>query len=308
MALYRGPVVDAHHHLWAYGMGRHEWLDGSPASGAKDLPMGDLAPLRRDFLVADDLAAADAESGVATVHVEGGWSGPPGEESAWLDTLDRTRVAARHVFHVPLDAPDAASLIAAEAGHPRAAGLRDIVAWHPDPLRCFADRPHRMADPLWRRGLAALERHGLPFDLMLYPHQMAEATALAADFPATTFVLDHCGSPLDRTAEGLAAWRSGLQNLAAQPNVVIKISNPVAYDHRWTEASLAEVILFCLDTFGPNRALFGSDAPVSGLQADFPRLVAAYRSILADRPEAAQRAFFHDNAARLYWLEGSGAP
>ena len=305
MAPYRGPVIDAHHHLWAYGMGKHGWLDRQPAPDEGSLPMGDLSPLRRDYLVADYLADAAGLNVVASVHIEGGWSNDPGgEESAWLDTLDRTTVAARHVFHVALDAPDAAARIAAEARHPRAAGLRDIVAWHPDPARSFAARPNRMSDPSWRRGLRALADAGLPFDLMLYPHQMAEAESLARDFADMTFVLNHCGSPADRTEEGMAAWRAGLASLAACGNVHLKISNPVAYDHDWTVDSLGAVITYCFDTFGPERSMFGSDAPVSGLQAPFDRLLEAYFTILGDRPETAQRAFFHDTAARIYRLEG----
>ena len=304
MALYRGPVIDAHHHLWDYGMGKHGWL-GRPSTSDAGLPMGDLAPLRRDFLVADYLAEAEGQNVVATVHVEAGWSNDAdGEETAWLDTLDRHVVAARHVIRVPLDAPGAAERIGREARHPRIAGLRDIVAWHPDPGRSFADRPYRMSDTAWRRGLSVLVKAGLPFDLMLYPHQMEEAAQLARDFSDATFVLNHCGSPVDRSAAGMEAWRSGLAGLAACPNVFIKISNPVAYDHDWTQASLASVILCCLDTFGAERSMFGSDAPVSGLQASLGRLLEVYRNILADRPDAAQRAFFHDTAARIYRLEG----
>lgn len=302
MAPYRGPIIDAHHHLWDYGMGKHAWLDKT--SEGEGLPMGDLAPLRRNFLVEDYLAEAQGENVVATVHVEAGWSGgAEGEESAWLDTLDRRVVAARHVVRVPLDAPEAPALIAREARHSRMSGLRDIVAWHPDPARSFAARPHLMADAGWRMGLAALFEAGHPFDLMLYPHQMDEAARLAGDFPQGTFILNHCGSPADRSAEGMEGWREGLTRLAGCRNVLIKISNPVAYDHHWTEASLAQVILHCLDTFGAERSMFGSDAPVSGLQAPFRRLLGVYRKILADRPAAAQRAFFHDTAARAYKLQ-----
>lgn len=311
MPPYSGPIIDAHHHLWAYGDGHHAWLDQTAPAGSEGLPMGDLAPLRRDFMVADYLALAENEGIIASVHVEAGWSGPdpeadPGAETRFLDTLDRRRVAARHVFRVDLAAADAAARIRSEAAHPRAAGLRDIVAWHPDPARSFAPGPGRMSDPGWRRGLAALAETGLVFDLMLYPHQMAEAAALAADFPALTFVLNHCGSPADRSATGMRAWREGLARLASCPNVAIKISNPVAYDHDWTEDSLRAVILDCLHAFGPQRSMFGSDAPVSGLQARFGDLVGVYRRALADHGKDVQRAFFHDTAARIYRLSGGG--
>ncbi|WP_172327900.1 amidohydrolase [Mangrovicoccus sp. HB161399] len=299
MSRYSGPIIDAHHHLWAYGMGRHGWL-GSDGGDGDGLPMGSLAPLRRDYLVAGYLAETAGQGVVATVHVEAGWDGPPGSETAWLDTLDRSAVARRHVFRVDLGLPEAAELVRAEAAHPRAAGLRDIVAWHPDPARSFAAAAGRMSDPAWRRGLAALAETGLVFELMLYPPQMAEAEALARDFPDLTFVLNHCGSPADRSAAGMADWAAGLARLGACPNVCLKISNPVAYDHDWTGESLGAVIGTCLDAFGPQRSLFGSDLPVSGLQAEFGALLDVYRSRLSVLPEADQRAFFHDTAVRIY--------
>lgn len=303
MALYRGPIIDAHHHLWSYGAGHRPWIDLTAPDGGEGLPMGDLAPLRRDFLVEDYLEASRDEGICATVHVEAGWvGGPPGAETAFLDRLDRSLVAARHVFRVDLAAATAAALIQSEAQHPRAAGLRDIVAWHPDPARSFAAAPGRMSDPDWRRGLAALAETGLVFDLMLYPHQMAEAGRLVADFPGLTFVLNHCGSPADRSAAGMTLWREGLARLADHPNLTIKISNPVAYDHDWTEDSLRDVILTCFTAFGPDRAMFGSDAPVSGLQAPFGDLLGVYRRVLADFGPEVQRAFFHDTAARIYRL------
>lgn len=307
MAAYDGPIIDSHHHLWSYRMGHHAWLDPKPVAEGEGLPMGDLAPLRRDYGVEDFLAEAKGQGIVATVHIEALWSGGTEDgETEWLDTLDRSIVAARHVFRVPLEAVDAPARIARAARHPRAAGLRDIVAWHPDPGRAFTDRPHRMADPAWRRGLAALERAGLPFDLLLYPHQMEEAAALAGDFPATTFVLNHCGSPADRSEAGMAAWRAGLARLAECPNVVIKVSNPFAYDHDWSEDSIRAVVVHAFETFGPQRSLYGSDAPVSGLQVPMPRLLELYRAIFAGQPAAVQRAFFHDNAQRLYRLAADG--
>ena len=130
------------------------------------------------------------------------------------------------------------------------------------------------------------------------------AARLAADFPRQLFVLNHCGSPVDRTSDGLRAWRQGLAALAANPNVRIKISDLVAYDHDWTLSSLAMVVEACLDSFGPGRAMFASDFPVAGLHATFDEVWDAFKAITAALSPDEQRALFFGTAADTYGLHG----
>lgn len=302
MAEYRGPIIDAHQHLWDFGMDKHPWLRRKPATdGGGDLPMGDLEPVRRDYLVADYLADAEGQGVVATVHVEATWDeADPLSETRWIESLDRGQVALRHVFHVDLASADAGRLLAIEMARPGASGIRDIVAWHPDPARSFSDHPGRMSNPAWRSGLAHLHGTGMTCELLLFPWQMDEAEHLVQDFGDIPFVLNHCGSPLDRSDSGMADWAKGLQRLGRLKNLYLKISNPFAYDHGWTLSSLRRVVAHCLDCFRSDRVIFGTDFPVAGLQASYAELMTAYRALTADMAPGAQRAFFHDNAKRLY--------
>ncbi|MDQ0467824.1 amidohydrolase family protein [Labrys wisconsinensis] len=297
--MYDGPVIDAHHHLWDLAMGRHPWL----AATAGELGgLGDLGPIRRNYLPADFLADAAGQTVVASVHVEAGWQEGDGlGETRWLDGLDKAGgVASRYVARVALADVGAAAQIEAQAANPRVAGIRDILSWTPDPARRFAPRGDLMADPAWRAGLARLQRHGLVFDLMLFPPQLAEAARLVADHPDQLFVLEHGGSPIDRDPEGMAVWRRGLAELARRPNVVIKISDLVAYDPHWTLESMRPVIGHCLDGFGPERTMFGSDFPVAGLHASYGEVVGTLRALTADLSRDEQRAVFHDTARRVY--------
>lgn len=299
---YTGPIIDPHHHLWDLGLDRHPWLTGA-GSGADGI--GDLAILRRDYLPDDYRRDAANWPVAATVHIEASWR--PDDclgETRWLDTLDKSSgVAARYVAHVPLGAADAAALIAEQAACPRVVGVRDILSWHADPAKSFAGRPDIMDDPAWRAGLARLAGHGLSFDLMLFPSQHPDALRLARDFPGTRFIVNHCGSPIDRDAEGMARWRAGIALLASAPNVAIKISDLVAYDHDWTLDSLRPVILHCVECFGVDRAMFASDFPVAGLHATFDQVYESFQSVVAGFSEAEQRALFYGTARRLYKLE-----
>ncbi|MCR6501549.1 amidohydrolase family protein [Shinella sp. CPCC 101442] len=301
---YSGAVIDPHHHLWDLSLGRHPWLEKARATGG-EMVYGSLAPILRDYGVEDYRRDVANQNIVATVHVEAGWSDAhPLEESRWLEGLDRsTGIARRYVARVPLDSPDAARRLEAEAANPNVVGIRDIVSWHPDPSKSFAPRAHRMADPDWRAGFAELSRHGLVFDLMLYPPQMGEALDLVRAFPETLFVLNHGGSPADRSETGMALWRSGLRVLGREPNVRLKISDLVAYDNDWTPESLAPVIEHCLDCFGPSRAMFASDFPVAGLHASFDEIYDVFRGLAAVLSLDEQQALFFTTANETYRLE-----
>jgi predicted TIM-barrel fold metal-dependent hydrolase len=157
-----------------------------------------------------------------------------------------------------------------------------------------------MDEPAWRSGLAHLKRHELVFDLMMFPRQLAGAARLAADFPEQQFVVNHCGSPIDRDAEGMKRWREGLSELARLENVAVKISDLVAYDHDWSLDSLRPVVMHCIDCFGPDRAMFASDFPVAGLHASFDEVYDSFKTIVSSLSAAEQSALFHDTAKRIY--------
>ena len=160
-----------------------------------------------------------------------------------------------------------------------------------------------MRDPNWRAGLGYLAKHGLVFELMVFAGQLAEAARLVRDFPNQLFVLEHCGSPIDRDAEGMQRWRQGLAEVARAPNVLIKISDLVAYEHDWTLDSLRAVVMGCLDSFGPGRAMFASDFPVAGLYATFDEVYGSFKTIVSGFAPGEQRDLFFANAQETYRLE-----
>ncbi|MFD2055774.1 amidohydrolase family protein [Mesorhizobium calcicola] len=298
---YAGPIVDAHHHLWDLGLGRHPWLAAAGERGG----LGELGPLRQNYLPQDYSRDGARHNVVATVHVEAGWvSDDCLGETRWLETLDKSQgVAARYVAHVPLATAQAQALIEAQATFGRVVGVRDILSWDPDPSRRFAARDGIMDEPAWRAGLALLARHRLAFDLMVFPRQLADAARLAAAFPDQQFVLNHCGSPIDRDADGMQAWREGLRLLARHENVAVKISDLVAYDHDWTLDSLRSVVLHCINCFGTERAMFGSDFPVAGLHASFDEVYESFKAIAAPLSSDEQKALFFGTASSIYRLD-----
>lgn len=303
--MYAGPVIDAHHHLWDLSMDRHRWLSPGGSAG----PLAALAPVAETYRVDDYRRDAAGQNVVATVHVEALWSGDPAEETRWLDTLDKgDGVALRYVANARLGTPAAARLVEAAAVNPRVVGVREVLSHHPDPAKSLAADPDLAARPGWRRDLRRVRDRGLHLELLMNPRQAGAVVDLARAFPDLLIVVDHGGSPIDRDADGMARWRDALRRLGAEPNVALKLSHPGAYDPGWTPASLRDAVRFGLDRFGPARAMFGTDAPVSRLVGTLAEVCAAMRAAVADLSFGEQRALFFGNARRVYGLDEVADP
>jgi predicted TIM-barrel fold metal-dependent hydrolase len=292
--LYAGPIVDAHHHFWDLSLDRHPWLRGQTDP-----------KVARNCLPEDYLREAEGYDIVASVHVEANWDpADPLGEIAWLDGLEKPDgIAARYVAYADLTDPKIEGLLETLAAHGHVSGIRQILSWHPDPAKSAITDRHRMADPTWRHGLKILERFGLSFDMLISPWQADDALDLVRAFPGMTFALNHCGSPFDRSREGMAQWSTGLHQLARAPNVVLKVSDLVAYDPHWTEASLRDVLLTCLDAFGPDRCMLASDHPVVTRFASFRQTYETFRTVYAGLGDDDLVNMFAGNAARFYGIQ-----
>ena len=169
--------VDSHHHLQDLVHNSYPWLTDLDAPAKLG---GDLAPLRRNYLV-DDLR--DDLSGVKlikSVHVQNGWDPKdPVGETRWLQRIAEKRgTPSAIVAYADLSRPDIAETLEAHSAYANVRGIRQILNWHENPYLTVLDRPDLMEDASWRRGFAMLRRFDMSFDLQIYASQMDKAAAL----------------------------------------------------------------------------------------------------------------------------------
>lgn len=295
------PIVDAHHHFWDLDRNYHPWLcDPEPIP----FRYGDYASLRRNYLPEDYRRDWGHHRIVKSVHMEAEWDRPdPAAETRWLETIN-----ARHglpnacVGHAEPDRADIAELLAAHAKSPLVRGIRHKPAAVSSPADARRGQKGSMDDPAWRRGYALLERHGFSYDLQTPWWHFDAAAALARDFPRTTVIVNHTGLPADRSPEGLAGWRRAMQEVAAQDNVMLKISGLGLRGLPWTLERNGPVIRDAIAIFGADRCMFASNYPVDSLAGSFATIFDGFRQAVAHEPLANQRKLFHDNAVRIYRL------
>lgn len=292
-------IVDPHVHLWDLSRARYGWLQDDPLPNN---PAGEMSAIAgRDYLLKDYLADTAGWRVDKIVHVEAGM--PRGEqlgETDWLQAMADTHGYPQGVVAgADLRDPDLEALLEAQAARPNVRGVRQIICWHEDPLKTYTDRD-LLVDPAWVAGFSKLARHGLSFDLQLYPSQMATAAGLAARHPDVPMIVNHAGLPTDRDAAGMERWRAGLRLLAAQPQISIKISGLGITDRAWTTESLRPIVLECIDAFGTERAMFASDFPVESVHGTFDAFYSAFDAITADFGADERERLFAANAEAAY--------
>ena len=195
------------------------------------------------------------------------------------------------------DATDAEARIEALAARQLLVGLRPMVQDIPDDD--WLSRP--ALAPL----LAALARHQLVFDALVFPRHLTRLTHVVDRHPDLQFVLDHCAKPQLAIGE-IEAWRNDIAVLAERDNVVCKLSGLVTEARPdWQVADLRGAFDHVLSCFGPQRMLWGSDWPVVNLAGGYPQWLAATETLLAElSPD--ERADVFGGAARRIYLSQRG--
>ena len=301
MARQNPRIVDAHHHFWDLERNYLPWLcDPEPIP----FRYGDYAPLRRNYLPQDYFRDTHGREVAGTVYVETEWDPrDPTGETAWVQQLaDQHGVPSAVVAQAWLDREDVAEVLAAQAAFPFVRGIRHKPRAAASPGEVAPGSPGSIGDPAWRAGYALLERHGLSFDLQTPYWHLPEAAGLARDFPATLLILNHTGLPADRSDAGLAAWRTAMEELAAEPNTAVKISGLGVAGRSWSAELNRAVVLDTIEIFGIERCMFASNFPVDGLVADFATIFDGFAEIVSGFPHGARKRLFHDNAVRFYRL------
>lgn len=290
--------IDSHQHFWRYRPEDYPWI--TP----------DLRVLQRDRLTAD-AQAGWTEAGVSgCVAVQARTSEAENADLLAMATQD-PRIRAV-VGWVDLTAPTAADRLAHWAEHSRFRGVRHVLQDEPD-VDAWVEQVQV------NRALAAVQRLGLVYDVLVYSHQLGRAVL---DFCARHgnhwLVLDHAAKPplaatLEGDAEPLRLWRSHIRELARLPHVMCKLSGLVTELGGVSPQGITavqrnliyQIMDHVLDCFGPERILYGSDWPVCEVAVPMAQVHTLARQWAGSRlNESQQQAFWADNAQRCYqWTD-----
>ena len=272
--------IDAHHHLWRYDATEFGWIEDN------------MSALRRDFL-ADELMQEMQSAGIdGTVVVQARESL---EETRWLLECARSAPFLRGVVGwAPLDVDDLPEILGRFEDADKLVGFREVVQGKSDG---YLDRAE------FHRGIRHLTALDLTYDILIHERQLAETIRFVDQHPYQRFVLDHAAKPKIAKNE-LEPWKAHCYELAHRPNVSCKISGLVTeadWQH-WSSESLRPYLDVCVEAFGTNRLLAGSDWPVCLVASTYSQWWDLLAHYFADFSEDEVRHVFGENAIDFYRL------
>ena len=313
------PICDPHHHFW---VSRPE-----PAYYQQYL---------LPELSADVSSGHNVRSTVfIEVHCEYRQDGPdemkPVGEVEYVQTIaddsatgqhGTTKAAAAIIGHADLKLGEDVRRVleAMQAVSPnRFRGVRHSVGWDESPELANRDIQGALSTNGYRAGAKVLAGMGLVLENSLYFHQLSELAELARAVPDMTIVLNHIGGLLrvgpyaNRDDEVLPEWRRGVEQVAACPNIIMKLGGvgQLRYGYYWHDRetaigseelaeALSPLMNHCIQQFGPDRCMFESNFPVDKVSYSYNVVFNAFKRLSKGYSASERAAMFHDTAARVY--------
>jgi L-fuconolactonase len=274
--------IDAHQHFWQYNPQRDVWITDEMSVLKRDFSPSDLLPeLRRNHV-----------DGCVTVQVDQSEE----ETLSLLQLADRYPEIKGVVGWVNLRAPDLRQRLKHFSQFEKLRGFRHIVQAEPD------DRYMLRED--FMAGIAGLGEFNFTYDILIYPKQLPAALELVNRFPAQRFVIDHMAKPLIRSRT-MEPWAEQMREIGRGRHVYCKVSGLIteADWQKWQENDLRPYLDVVIESFGPDRLMFGSDWPVCLLAGNYDRVRAVVMNSIWDLPRAQQENVLGLNAIRFYGLK-----
>ncbi|CAB1214214.1 amidohydrolase family protein [Acinetobacter bouvetii] len=272
------------------------------------------------------------------VHVEASWHKDKGKgvigETRFIESLpfhaETVKLGGIVATADPRDSNFKKILQLHKKASSRFKGIRKMAAVHEDSkIHAWADEPHLYRNKKFLKGFEALAQYNLSFDAWVYSTQLSDMIALAKQFPETSIVLDHFGTPaglfgqvgaqtgLTKIAREniLIRWQEDIAELASCANVYTKMSGllmPVLGHQFHKQNRLATkqevydltlpLISHVLKNFGPYRVMFASNFPMDRVSTSLVNIIDAFSdAVLAYDPNALQQVFHH-TAKQFYRL------
>lgn len=281
------PIVDAHVHLWEpRARGWYPELDRFAARA--NVPV----LLERHLL--DDYRAAMPRPVAGLVHVSA-TTAPHAylDEARWLeDELAGSPVPAVTIGTVDpaLDPSTRRAHLDQQAALERFRGIRVFGGLEPGSAAASEI-------------LGWLNERGLVFDLVADAETLPHWVRALEPFTELTVVLEHLGSPPGIDEGSRARWARAMRETADATGWSCKVSGLGMVLPEVSGDTVRPWLEVAVDAWGWERLMFGSNMPMDAMSTTHRDLVATMEALVdtaGDRADA--RAFFHDNAARLYRL------
>lgn len=273
--------IDSHQHFWRFDPQRDAWITNDMSVIQRDFLPEDLQPLLQQHQL-DGCIAVQADTSEK-------------ETKFILELADQHPFIKGVVGWLDLCSDTIDDRLEHFSQYKKLKGLRHIVQAEPDGFLLRKD---------FQRGISALEKYNLTYDILIFPHQLEEAIEFVKTFPKQKFILDHGAKPYIKVGK-IEPWKSQMETLAGFENVACKVSGLTteADWNTWDKISMQPYLEVIFNAFGAKRTLFGSDWPVSLLAGTYAEIITLVEDYISKFSETEQQQIMGLNAKTWYHLE-----
>ncbi len=153
----------------------------------------------------------------------------------------------------------------------------------------------------WRDAASWCARRGLPLELSAPPSgcDFASLRTIAAEADVPLVLADLGGAPADNA--GLTQWMEAMRLVAANRRTYVKLSSLYSSPTRsWSVSQLSALFQFLLDTFGPERLMFGSGWPYCLPAHAWKECLARFTQALGPRDQTMRELMMGATARQFY--------
>jgi L-fuconolactonase len=147
----------------------------------------------------------------------------------------------------------------------------------------------------------------LTFDALGFSRHLRNFLTIFQRYPDLRVVIDHAMKPQIRnhgtSTDEFKFWSNGMKRLADETQAYCKFSALVTEDiEPWNTQRLRPYAEFVLDTFGPNRSMWGSDWPVCRLRCEYSDWLKSAQDLAQYFSEPDRVKIFGGTAAHFYQI------
>lgn len=279
-------IIDPHLHLFNLDLGEYAWLTPENLQG-----LANAEQLIQNF-GEKDLTLNDDFNLTGFVHIEAGFDNiQPWREIEWLES--EVTVPFKSIACIDLTEPVAelSQKLTKLRTYNSVVGVRHILDEQAleilsqvdiqDKFALLADVEFIFEVQLPLADLEAID--------LLIPH--------IANFSNLTFVINHCGlPPTELGSEVGYDWLLALHRLSCYDNVAIKCSGWEMLDDSNNFLFPVEVVQHCIQNFGDDRVMLGSNFPLCLTQRSYK----AQWEMSLGLTEQQKQKLYYDNTKKWY--------
>ena len=278
-------LIDTHQHLIYRKEATYSWAKDIPALSQSDFTVQDYQNLTKDFNI------------IGTLFMECAVDDPDYKnESKFINSLmkDTENGIKGLILSIRPENDNDFDQWLEESQSLGVVGYRRVLHVMPDELS---------QNDNFKKNVQKIGNKGLPYDLCYHAGQLKIAYEFSKSCDEMDLVLNHCGVPSIASGE-IDEWKKDITELSKLKHVTCKLSGLMAYCAPGTSSyeTIKPYVDHVLNSFSPDRMVWGSDWPVVDLGKGLPEWLNVTKKIMSDLSSDESSKVANINAKRIYKL------